>query len=466
MEGDPMSGNWRVQNFDNAPLGDRRRSRRWVQLATDMRARPQASLPASCRSKARLAGAYRLLSNPRVDPHAIPMPHRQRTAGQCAELPSTLCVQDTTQLDFSQRAARGSIRGVGPMGSKDGGGQGLVQHAALAVTPEGRMLGVLHQQWHCQHRTVAGQTRRDRRQRSTEADVWKQTALAVSKLDLGATRLLHVGDRHSDVFDFMREIQACGHGFVLRAMHDRYVDGDACRLWEKLESQPWVGHRKLAVTRRSGSPKQKRAAREAELSIRFCGVSLQPPRNDPRFSDAQPLSCYVVQVLERDAPQEGEALNWTLLCSEPITDAASAWQAVDWYTRRWVIEEWHRVLKEGCRLESAQLDDADDIKRLAAIQGPIAADLLSLRDLADHDDQADNPHALKALVSPAMLAVVAMLLGKRVEQVTPRQFWQKLAAEGGYLARKNDPRPGWKVLWRGWQTLASMAQGFELARKG
>jgi hypothetical protein len=48
MEGDPVSGNWSEQNFDNAPLGDQRRSRRLVQLVTDMRARLH---PQSLRSR-------------------------------------------------------------------------------------------------------------------------------------------------------------------------------------------------------------------------------------------------------------------------------------------------------------------------------------------------------------------------------------------------------------------------------
>jgi hypothetical protein len=113
-------------------------------------------------------------------------------------------------------------------------------------------------------------------------------------------------------------------------------------------------------------------------------------------------------------------------------------------THRWGIEEWHRVLKEGCRLESAQLDDAQDIKRLAAIQGPIAADLLSLRDLADHDAQADNPHALKALVSPAMLAVVAMLLGKRVEQITPGNSGKNWLPRVATWPAKTIPAPAGK----------------------
>jgi len=103
-------------------------------LAQRIRENPNDSLPRQCANRTELAGAYRLLSNPSVDPQAIAQPHRHLTATRCNEQPVTLCVQDTTELNFSKRAARGSITGVGPLGAKDGGGQGLLQHAALAVS--------------------------------------------------------------------------------------------------------------------------------------------------------------------------------------------------------------------------------------------------------------------------------------------------------------------------------------------
>lgn len=49
---------------------------------------------------------------------------------------------------------------------------------------------------------------------------------------------------------------------------------------------------------------------------------------------------------------------------------------------RWIIEEFHRVEKEGCRLQATQLDDASDIGRLASITAIVAVRLLQLRDAA------------------------------------------------------------------------------------
>ena len=124
-----------------------------------------------------------------------------------------LNLQDTTQLDFTGR----EVEGLGEIGN--GHGQGLLQHAALAVSEAGDTLGLLHEQWQAREKPPRGETRRQRQERSTEADVWEQTARAIGPVE--GTRLIHVGDRHADVFGFMRAAVDLGHGFIIRSFHDR-----------------------------------------------------------------------------------------------------------------------------------------------------------------------------------------------------------------------------------------------------
>ncbi len=425
---------WAIERFGATDLGDKRRTRRLVMMAGDIRADPQASLPRQCRTWARTKAACRLLSNERVEPQAIQQAYRKHTARRCSGYKRILCVQDTTALDFSRRAARGSIRGVGPLGKKDGGGQGLLQHAALAVTEKGRPLGVLDQRLHVQHRAVPGETRAQRRARDTEADVWRKCADHVAPLPFDECRVIHIVDRHGDVFAFMQTAVGHGHGFVVRSMHDRYVQSDdpACpdhleeleaqeaaedraaptraqppsptspepaprgepasvRLRAKLADQPVQGKRDFWVSPRTGNPKQKRKGRNALLEMRYMAASICPPRNDPRYTDSEPLAVTVVEVKEADPPAEVQPVRWILLTTEPVSSTDDAWEVVDWYTRRWVIEEWHRVLKEGCRIEKSQLDDAKDIERLAMILGPVAVELLALRDAADDPATGGRP---------------------------------------------------------------------------
>ena len=170
-----------------------------------------------------------------------------------------------------------------------------------------------------------------------------------------------------------------------------------------------------------------------------------------------------------------EAGEWMLLTSEPGENLDNDQMVIRWYRLRWGIEQWNRVQKEGCRVQASQLDDVRDIQRLAAIVGVIAVRLLQLRDLAglrEEDEERppeplpegrpDDPKALATMVPAVWIMVVAGLAKTTVEQLTPRQFRLAIARRGGWLGRRSDGRPGWKVIWRGWYDISLMVEGAEL----
>ena len=51
---------------------------------------------------------------------------------------------------------------------------------------------------------------------------------------------------------------------------------------------------------------------------------------------------------------------------------------------------------------------------------------------------------------PLWIAMVSNLADVEPQKLTPQWFYLTIARRGGYLNRRSDPRPGWKVLWRGW----------------
>jgi hypothetical protein len=207
-----------------------------VRLAAVMSACPQESLPKQCPDWADLKGAYRLLSNGAVDARAIQEPHRRHVWDSCAAHGVVLCVQDTSDLDFTRRTG---IRGLGKTGN--GSGRGLLQHTTLAVLPGGRVLGVLDQTWHARVEAPEKETRNERLSRWRESQVWADAVAAVGPAPSGC-RFIHVGDRHSDDWDTMDQCHRQGVGFVLRAMHDRrVVHPTHGRLWALIESQPAAG---------------------------------------------------------------------------------------------------------------------------------------------------------------------------------------------------------------------------------
>lgn len=449
---------WTALHFGGADLGDQRRNARVLQVAVAITEHPGMSLPKQFPAWSDLLGTYRLLSNPQVDPQAILAPHVAWTRQAAGAHRVVLCVQDTTQLDFTLRTG---VRGLGIIG--DGQGRGLMQHTALAVLPTKELLGILDLRWYVQHPVPADEKRRQQQARWSKEDVWQDAAVKVGRWPTG-TQIIQVGDRHADVFRFLQAATVLGHGYVVRAMHDRYVDDATEQLWGKLERQVPLGQMRvtLGVQRDKGN-RIKRAGREALLTIRVAPLRMPPPRNDPRTQEAAPLTLWAVYLLEEHPPAGVERVEWMLLSSLEAQTLEQAQQIIGYYTCRWVIEEWHRCYKEGCRIEDNQLDQAADIQRLGAVLAVVAVRLLQMRDLADGTGPAaESPAALRQLVPALYIMIVAGLAKLPPQTLTPRQFWRTIAKRGGYLGRKHDPRPGWKVLWRGWADIFQMVRGAEL----
>lgn len=426
-----------------------------------MAAAPDQSLPQQCETWADLKAAYRFLHHERVTPERIQQSHRALVREACAAHPVVLVLEDTSELDFTRQT---TAVGLGPIGN--GSGRGLLQHSALAMAPKGPLLGVLHQTWTTRTPKPEDETRTQMRRRDKESDLWPDTVVAIGSLG-PTTRAVHVCDRGGDTFDMMVRCRDHPAGFLIRSQKDRRINGHTDKLWAFINRQTDAGHRDVRVPARDGKP-----ARVVRLSIRFGRVSLDPPQGDPRFET--PLSVWVVQAVETHPPAGVEPLNWILLTSEAAETFAQACERVDWYACRWLIEEWHKVEKTGCGLETSQLKDAHALSCLAAFVAVNAVRILQTRDLVRDLSTQDGEEASLPANQPAALAdqaphlwrvLVARKAGCAPDKLTPRLFWLTIAKKGGWLGRKSDGPPGWQTIWRGWYDFLLMVIGAELYRE-
>ena len=80
----------------------------------------------------------------------------------------------------------------------------------------------------------------------------------------------------------------------------------------------------------------------------------------------------MIEAREDSPPAGTEAIEWLLLSTVPIASPEEAVQCLRWYCLRWRIEDWHRVLKSGCRIEEIAHRSAERLSRAIAINLVIA----------------------------------------------------------------------------------------------
>ena len=150
-------------------------------------------------------------------------------------------------------------------------------------------------------------------------------------------------------------------------------------------------------------------------------------------------------------PKESKPIRWILLTSLPVRTFEEAWLVIGYYELRWLIEEYHKALKTGCRTESRQLKTAGRLEAFVGLTSVVAVRLLQLKSLA-----RTKPDVPAQRVVPSVWLKMLKLARKnlnRVHDLTVGQFYREVAKLGGFLGRKGDGEPGWITIWRGWEKL-------------
>ncbi len=444
-------------------LGDKRRVDRAGRVLARMAALPAASIPAQMDNPCDAKAAYRLFAAEDVTFEAICSGHWRQTRAAAGGAPITLFIQDTTKLNFGFNSR---TKGLGPIGCEPCG-KGLHLHTTLAAVPDERVLGVAHQTLWRRTPAPRSETRAARRDRPKESDCWSAAIAAIGPPPPGS-RWVHVGDREADIYAVFAQCATTGCDCVVRvngaaanrraaAGHDADpAEGAIKGLREIAHRRPDLGRYQLDLRGRDGLK-----ARSITLVVSGGPVAILSPKGTP-MSERGCQRLWVVRACElrADGQRKPGGIEWTILTTVPVTDEASAMRVIDWYSRRWLIEEYHKCLKTGCSVEKRQLEEAQRLKPLIGLLCMTAARLLGLK--LDARRTPDHP-ALEA-APPEHVRMMARKRGLDPSSMTCREFWRETAKLGGFMGRKGDGDPGWQTLWRGWQLLDAMVAGALLYR--
>lgn len=138
---------------------------------------------------------------------------------------------------------------------------------------------------------------------------------------------------------------------------------------------------KVQVPRRQGRP-----SRIARMELRWREVEISPPAVALKKSWPA-LKLYALWAREVGAPSGTEPLDWLLLSPWPLKTLKMARRLGRWYSLRWGIECWHKVLKVVCGVEKRQMKSAQVLERALALDMIIASRALRLNRLGkEHPD--------------------------------------------------------------------------------
>jgi hypothetical protein len=395
-------------------------------------------------------------------------PHRERTIRRMMGQKTVLCIQDGSDLNYNNLSKCSGLGGIGSNQTKTKS-RGLHMHSLFTVSPNGLPLGVLASQCEAAKPKSAKEKRATRHIPIEEKKtfVWLKHHRDLEEIAtrMPQTRLIDVCDREADFFEFLDERRNTSRvDLLVRAQNNRNLEGETLKLFDAVRKAPLLGRYSLHIQRQSARPKKskqktkpKRPGRTSKMAVRSKRVELPPPEY---FPDKEPLDLWIVHAVEEAPPEGCKAVEWFLLTTLEISTVEDAEQCLSWYALRWRIEDWHRVLKTGCRIEDLAHETAERLRRAIAINMVIAWRIMLMTLLG-----RENPD-LPAEVMFSDIEIRALAAFAKGRGYKSPHFLgdavKLIGRIGGHLGRKNDPPPGHQLLWRGYREFKFMCLGFSL----
>ena len=431
--------NWVRKQWKNVSFGDHRLNSRAEVIAQACARHPDRSIPKRFQDWASTKAAYRFLNSEKVCHRKIQQPHYANVRQEAVNSQTPiLFIQDGSELLFNSHRY---TFGLGP--TADACGNGLLFHSCLAARYHGQdsppeVLGLAHQ-------TAWVRPENGEKSEFKESAVWLN-ALKEIGLPPKEREWITIGDRGSDIHHFLSGACEQGWKFVVRAKHNRHIQvkGESKRLFPWVRSLTGKVSRTILVRARG-----EEFSGEVTLSISWGKAKIKPPASSSAQWEEE------MSFIRVHAP-ENPKIEWVLISNIGIDEAEDAIRLVELYRQRWLIEEYHKCLKTGCRIELSQLQQGRRIINLLGILGVIATQLLALKEKGRLEPSGDAGK----VVAKDMYQVVCRHF--KLSKPTIREFWRCVARLGGFLARNSDGDPGWQAIWSGMSRINDMLLGYKI----
>jgi len=409
--------------------------------------------------RARQMQITRFLHNPAVTVGEMAATAAARTADRVAGR-DVLAIQDSSELVFGGKKAR--ERGFGPIG-RGGGTGGLLLHAMLAVdATNGALLGLVDMQV-CNRNGGKPAHRRQRATPDKESQRWVEGMLTAGEVLGKAERITVVGDRESDIYEEFARRPAHVH-LITRVAQNRRIEseGEEETLFELADALLEQARYEVTIPAAPG-----RAERKAALALRYAGVVVRKPKHGAAADLSDTVGLTLVDIKEADAPKDAQPIHWRLLTTHRVDTPSSARMILDFYRRRWIIEDYFRTLKTaGFDIEACEIEDPEAVVRFVSAAACAAVTVLQLVRARDGGTNQMIVDAFDPADQPLLEALSSKREGKTARQKNPHPkgslafaAWviARLGSWDGYYGK-----PGPKVMRIGLQDFQMIKYGHHL----
>ena len=437
-------------------LGDQRLNHRAQRVAEKLGEKPTVSIPAACGGWDETKAAYRLFDHPEVTAEGVLAPHIACTEERLRAHPRVLCVQDTTELDYTSKQ---DIAGLGPLNYETR--RGMYLHPTLALTPERVPLGLLDlYSWVREPGSLGQEKDPSRALEEKESVRWVDGFAGVNALaeQLEDTRLTYIADREGDIYDLFVEAPCPERGadWLVRVQHQERLLTDGRKLRAVLDAAPVLTEVTFDKPASNGRP-----ARTVHQQIKAVRVTLKAPsRPDRTLAE---VTVTALLAFEPNPPADEDPLVWVLLTNLPVETPQQAIEKLAWYLCRWQIEVYFKVFKSGCRVEQLQLEKRERLEPALAFYMIIAWRVLYLTMLGRECPEMP----CDTVFADEEWRAVYLVTQRQAPPDAPPSLdtmVRMVATLGGFLNRKSDGFPGPKTLWIGLQRIPDFVVALEAQR--
>ena len=437
------------EDWGNVNFGDKRLNDRATLIGEGFLKNPFVSPPKMMKSFKATKAFYRFMDSDKVSHEKLISTHVKKSQDNLSKHKIILAIQDSTTISLNRNYKIEGLYTVG--GRKNNKAEGIIVHNTISVIPYegyGIIDGLLHQIIHKR------KPKDKRNQDNNDSVLWTKSIESIDEKPSDTT-VIDVMDRGGDILEVMNCSLKQNHEFIIRAKHNRCLNGKrGDHLFDLAKRLPVAGQTFLDVQGNKGRKK-----RTAKLNVSFSKITLPLTENKKNIN---PINCSIIRVFETDCPDDQEPLEWFILTSLDVRTFDDVLEIVKYYSFRWIIEEYHKCMKTGFRLEKTQLKKLQRIENLLGFIAVSSVKLLQLRDIVTHNSEADA----KEYVEKEDINIVRAYYKVREKEMTIDKFLRFIAQMGGFLNRKSDGRPGWQTLWEGWKFFVGLKAGVRLFEEG